>query len=69
MKYFAVVAYSLRDLVCCVIRDALLHTTVIMCGYLHYCHLPVNQSGPSPLTSLTIFLPAPFFANSRDCCV
>ena len=25
-----------------------------MCGYLHYCHLPVSfdQSGPSPLTSL-----------------
>ena len=37
-----------------VFRDALLHTTVVMCGYLHYCHLPVSfdQSGPSPLTSL-----------------
>ena len=39
---------------CCVFRDALLHTTVVMCGYLCYCHLPVSfdQSGPSPLTSL-----------------
>ena len=38
---------------CCVFRDALLHTTVLMCGYLCYCHLPVSfdQSGPSPLTS------------------
>ena len=44
-----------------VFRDALLHTTVVMCGYLHYCHLPVSfdQSGPSPLTSLInkAFLP------------
>ena len=47
-----------------VFRDALLHTTVVMCGYLRYCHLPVSfdQSGssPSPLTSLinNTFLPA-----------
>ena len=35
-------------------KRALLHTTVVMCGYLHYCHLPVSfdQSGPSPLISL-----------------
>ena len=68
----------------CVFRDALLHTTVVMRGYLRYCHLPVSfdQSGPSPLTSLinNAFLPAellltgcflfftPFSANSRDCC-
>ena len=46
---------------CCVFSDALLHTTVVMCGYLHYCRLPVSfdQSGPSPLTSLinNAFLP------------
>ena len=38
----------------CVFRDALLHATVIMPGYLRYCYLPVSfdQSGPSPLTSL-----------------
>ena len=44
-----------------VLRDALLPTTVVMCGYLCYCHLPVgfDQSGPSPLTSLInkAFLP------------
>ena len=53
--------YPLRGLMCCVFRDALLHTIVVMCGYLHYCHLPVSfdQSGPSPLTSLIYkaFLP------------
>ena len=26
----------------CVLRDALLHTTVVMCAYLPYCHLPVS---------------------------
>ena len=48
------VAYPLRGLAHCVFRDALLYTTVILCGYLHYCHLPVSvdQSGPSPLISL-----------------
>ena len=80
----AAAAYPLRDLTRCVFRYALLHTTVVMCGYLPYCHLPVSfvQSGPSPLTSLiNAFLPrellitgsflffAPFSANSRDCCV
>ena len=39
------------------VQDALLHTAVnvcVMCGYLRYCHLPVNfdLSGPSPLTTL-----------------
>ena len=46
----------------CVFRDALLHTIVVMRGYLHYCYLPVSfdQSGPSPLISLinTAFLTA-----------
>ena len=58
------------------------NTTVVMRGYLHYCHLPAsfNQSGPSPLTSLikNAVLPAerlltgcvsffpPLSANSRD---
>ena len=59
IKSSAAVAY--QHLTNCVFRDALLHTNVIMCGYLHYCHLPVSfdQSGPSPLISLTnkTFLP------------
>ena len=39
---------------CHVFRDALLHSTVVMCGYLRYCHLLVSfdQFGPSSLTSL-----------------
>ena len=43
--------YPLRGLVRCVFRDALLHTTVAMSGYLHYCYLPVSfdQSGHSPV--------------------
>ena len=45
----------------CVFRDAFLRTTVVMCGYLHYCHLPVSfdQPGPSVLTTLinNAFLP------------
>ena len=80
----AAVAYPLRRLMCCVFRDALLHTTLVICGYLCYCHLPVSfdQSAPSPLTSLNnkVLLPtellltgcflffAPFSANTRDCC-
>ena len=68
--------------VACPLRDALLHTTVVTCGYLRYCHLPVSfdQSGPSPLTSLinNTFLPtellltgcflffAPFSANCLE---
>ena len=46
--------FPLGGLTSCVFRDALLHTTVVMCDYLHYCHLPVSfvQSGSSPLTSL-----------------
>ena len=44
----------------------MLHTTVVMCGYLHYCHLPVSfdQSGPSPLTSLVNKL----YFCPQNCC-
>ena len=47
----AAVAYPLRGLMRCVFREAILHTTVVMRGYLRYCHLPVSvdQSGPSLL--------------------
>ena len=78
----AAVACSLRGLKHCVLKGALLHTTVVMCAYLRYYHLPVSfsQSSPSPLNSLVnkAFLPAellltgcflfftPFSANSRD---
>ena len=63
IKSSAAVAYSLRGLTHCVFRDALLHTTAVMCGYLYDCHLPVSfeQSGPSSgLTSLisNTFLPS-----------
>ena len=80
----AAVAYPLRGLTHCVFRDALLHTTVVMHGYLCNCHLPFSfdLSGPSPLTSLInnmfllaellltvfFFFFAPFSANSRGCC-
>ena len=78
-----VASTTLRGVVHCVFRDALLHTTVVMRGYLQYCPLPVSfdQSGPSPLISLInkAFLPAellltgsflfftPFSENSRCC--
>ena len=42
IKPFAAVAYPLRDLMYCVFRDALLHTTVVMRHYLPYCNLPVS---------------------------
>ena len=47
----AAVACPLAGLTRCVFRDALLHTTVVMRGYLHCCHFPdgSDQSGPSPL--------------------
>ena len=75
----AAVACPLRGLTH-VFRDALLHTTVVMCGYLHCCHFPVSfdQPSPSPQTRdfcrqnycpLDVFLFfAPCFANSWDCC-
>ena len=48
----------------CVFRDALLHTTVVMCVYLLYYHLPVGLSGPFPLTSLIDYTFCP--KNSRS---
>ena len=36
---FVAVAYQLIGLTHCVFRDALLHTTVVMRGYLCYCQL------------------------------
>ena len=49
----AAVAYPLRGLEVthCVFRDALLHTTVVMCGYLH-----VTVTFLSALTSLALLL-------------
>ena len=38
----AAVDYPLRGLVHCVLRDVVLHTTVVMHGYLRYCHLLVS---------------------------
>ena len=68
---------------CCMLRDALLHTTGLNSCFLSICGLSVslNESGHSPLTSLinkvvlTTELPltecvlfiAPFSVNSRDC--
>ena len=68
---------------CCMLRDAILHTTVLNSCYLSICGLSVslNESGHSPLTSLMnkVFLPTempltecvlfitPFAVNSRDC--
>ena len=44
----ASVAYPLTALMYCVFRDALLHSAVVMCSYVRYCHLPASfdQSGP-----------------------
>ena len=42
IKSSAAIAYPLRGLLHCVFRDAVLHTTVVMHGYLIYCHLPVS---------------------------
>ena len=41
-RFSAAVAYLLRGLTHFDFRNALLRTTVVMCGYLHYCHLPVS---------------------------
>ena len=39
-------AYPFWGLTGWVFRDALLHTTVVMCGYLRFCHLPVSSDQP-----------------------
>ncbi len=69
---------------CCVFRDGILHTLVVMSGYLSYCCLSIisNQSAHSPLTSdineafsstqllLTEYFLffGPFSVNPRDGC-
>ncbi len=49
----AAVAHLLQGLACCVFRDGILHTLVVVSGYLSYCSLSIisNQSAHSPLTS------------------
>ncbi len=49
----AAVAHLLEGLKCCVFRDDILHTLVVMSGYLSNCCLSVisNQSARSPPTS------------------
>ncbi len=80
----ATVAHLLQGLTCCVFRDGILHTLVVMSGYLSYCCLSIisNQSAHSPLTSdinkafSSTQLPftgyflffVPFSVNSRDGC-
>lgn len=50
---FTAVAHLLHGLLCCEVRDALLHTLIITSGYLSYCWLSIRskQSGHPPLTS------------------
>lgn len=48
--YCDAVAHPLQGLTCCVFRDAVLSTTIVMRGSVNYCCLPVSQSGHSPLT-------------------
>ncbi len=50
---FAAVTHLLQGSMCCVFRDGILHTLVVMKGYLSYCCLSIisNQSAHSPLTS------------------
>ena len=80
----AAVAHLPQGLTCWAIRDALLHTSVVMSGYLSYCCLSIspNQSDHSPLTSgiNKAFSPTellltgyflffrPFSVNPRDGC-
>ncbi len=47
------VAHLLQVSTCCAFRDGILHTLVVMSGYLSYCCLSIisNQSAHSPLTS------------------
>ncbi len=53
------VAYLLQGSTCCVFRDGILHTLVVMSGYLSYCCLSIisNRSNHSPLTSTRHFCP------------
>ncbi len=46
-------AHLLQGSTCCVFRDGILHTLVVMRDYLSYCCLSIisNQSNHSPLTS------------------
>ncbi len=78
-------AHLLQGSTCCVFRDGILHTLVVMSGYLSYCCLSIisNQSVHSPLTSdinksfsstqlsLTGYFLffGPFSVNPRDGCV
>ncbi len=49
----AAVAHLLQGSTCCAFRDGILHTLVVMSGYLSYCCLSIisNQSLHSPLIS------------------
>ncbi len=81
----AAVAHLLQGSTCSAFRDGILHTLVVMSGYLSYCCLSIisNQSAHSPLTSeinkafSSTQLPltgyflffGPFSVNLRDGCV
>ena len=71
----AAVACPHRGLMCFVFRDALLHTTVVMHGYLRYWSFFSDLSHSTHFcpqnccSNWMFFFPAPFSANSRDCCV
>ncbi len=53
------VAHLLQGSTCCTFRDGILHTLIVMSGYLSYCCLSIisNQSAHSPLTSTRHFRP------------
>ncbi len=55
----AAVAHLLLGSMCCAFRDGILHSLVVMSGYLSYCCLSIisNQSALSPLTSTRHFHP------------
>ncbi len=54
----AAVAHLLQGSTCCAFRDGILHTLVVMRGYLSYCFLSIsNQSANFPLTSTRPFRP------------
>ncbi len=80
----AAVAHLLQGSMCCAFKEGILHTFVVMSGYLSYCCLSIisNQSAHSSLTSdiskafsSTQLLLAgyflffgPFSVNPRDGC-